>query len=82
MSQLRTMKANPLSPKYRVAGKNGSTEIIGEISGQRPKPTYERKIYSERDNLSCKINSVEWAPANEKYRPKLFMRQTAGALSS
>lgn len=85
MADLRQYKSNPLSPKYRVATeKQGTTEIIGEITGNRPKQHYKRsKVNYDRDNLYCTSQYVDWTPQNEKFKPKLKqIRQFAGAHSS
>jgi hypothetical protein len=33
----RQQRTNPLSPKYKVTNEHGEIEVIGEISGNRPK---------------------------------------------
>lgn len=71
--EMRSIKSNPLSPKYKyAAGKNGKVELIGEIDGGKPKQHYKRSRLSNRDNMSCSLKSIEWMPTSEKFKPKLF----------
>lgn len=83
--ELRSVKSNPLSPKYKT-GKNldGDDVTIGEISGQRPKTYYKRARFSERDNMYCSMKTIEWQPNSDKFQPKLpnGIRATAGGSSA
>lgn len=82
ISQLRENKFNPLSPRYKIGKDRHGKEIhIGEITQQRPKGSHKRKL-SKRDNIPSTIQSVEWMPNQEKYKPKMFIKPVAGAPSA
>ena len=49
ISELRSKKSNPLSPKYKIGrDKNGNDIEIGEITDQRPKGLFHKRKLSSR----------------------------------